>query len=315
MAALATAFGVTHLDATVDGIDFIRQCAHLSKGEPLSFDVVSFNVGSVVRDPDDLQSEPGVWPVKPLASLFGLRARMDLALSATGRCPDLVVVGGGPTGFEIAAALGGLCERRAVTPRITLVEPESSAGWAAPSALRRLRAELDARGVTFRVGRVVERGPGTCRMACGDELPCADLVLATGLIGPRLVSALDLPTDADGRLRVTPRLQSIRDKRVFAVGDCAVIDAAPRPCVGVFGVRAAPVLVRNLKALARGEPLRSYRPQRRWLAILDLGDGTGLALHGRAWWIGRPALWLKRWLDFRFIRNIRAAPAKVRGAV
>lgn len=315
VAALAAAFGVIHFDTTVDDIDITKRQARLAKSAAVTFDAVSFNVGSAVRDPNALQAEPGVWPVKPLAALIGLHTRLDLAISANGHCPDLVIAGGGPTGLEIAAALCGLCERRAVTPRIKLVETAPSAGWAAPEAIRRLRAGLDARGVTFRVGRVVARSPGACRTDSGDELPCADLVLATGLIGAGLVGNLGLPTDADGRLRVTPRLQSVADARVFAVGDCAVIDAAPRPCVGVFGVRAAPVLVHNLKAIAQGAALRSYRPQRRWLAILDLGDGTGLALRGRAWWIGRSALRLKRWLDLRFVRKTRAAPAKVKRTV
>jgi hypothetical protein len=74
----------------------------------------------------------------------------------------------------------------------------------------------------------------------------------------------------------------------------------------VFGVRAAGVLIDNLCATARGEPPGPYRPQARWLSILDLADGTGLAMRGSLWWAGRTALRLKRHLDLGFVKRSRA---------
>ena len=69
----------------------------------------------------------------------------------------------------------------------------------------------------------------------------------------------------------------------------------------MFGVRAAPVLLANLIARATDAPLKAYRPQARWLSIVDLGDGTGLATRGGLWSHGRAALWLKRRLDLGFV--------------
>eukprot|EP01036_Dinobryon_divergens_P039647 gene39647-52294_t len=103
-----------------------------------------------------------------------------------------------------------------------------------------------------------------------------------------------LPANDQSRLRVGPTLQSIADPAVFAVGDCSVMEGAARPAAGVFGVRAAPVLLQNLAALGSGAPMERYRPQRHWLSIMDLGDGTGLAMRGGLWWMGRGALALKR---------------------
>ena len=132
--------------------------------------------------------------------------------------------------------------------------------------------------------------------------------MATGLAAPPLIADLALPVDGDGRLLVTSSLQSVDDPAIFAAGDCAVIRNHPRPAEGVFGVRAGPVLLDNLAALGLGRPLRPYKPQERWLSIMDLGDGHGLAARGRLWSLGRIALWLKRRLDHDFIRRTRAAP-------
>jgi hypothetical protein len=57
--------------------------------------------------------------------------------------------------------------------------------------------------------------------------------------------------------------------------------------------------------------MRRYRPQRQWLSIMDLGDGTGLAMRGRFWWMGRSALALKRRLDLDFIAAMRAPSGEV----
>ncbi len=46
-----------------------------------------------------------------------------------------------------------------------------------------------------------------------------------------------------------------------------------------------------------------YRPQRHYLYVLDLGDGTGLAIYGTLAMRGRPALWLKQLIDRRFVRE------------
>ena len=303
VAALAAAQGVRHDLDRVSGVDLAGRQARLAGGGTVDFDMISFNVGSTVDDPRGLRAGPGVWPVKPLASLLRLRGVVEAAITTSGRCPAIVIAGAGQTAFEVAAALCGLCERRGVGPHITVVGPTVDAAWAPERAAQRLLGTLRARGVEFRADRVVARGSNACELASGLSQACEALVLATGLVAADLMRTLDLPTDENGRLRVSSRLQALDNERVFAVGDCGVLDQDPRPCVGVFGVRAAPILVENLVAFAKGRGLAAYRPQRRWLSIMDLGDGTGLALRGRIWWLGRAALHLKRWLDLGFVRR------------
>ncbi len=312
IAALAAAHAVSHRPRWVEAIDLSQGRARLAGDEAIDFDVVSLNVGSTVAYPRAMLARPGVWPVKPLEALLDLRLALQSAIAASGRCPAIVVAGGGPTAFEVAAALCGLCERLGAPPRITLVGPRIDAPWAPPGAAERLVSALRSRGVERRADRVATRDPGGCGLESGQSLACDMLVLATGLAAPELIGALGLAVDDEGRLRVSPTLQALDDRRVFAAGDCAVIDDDPRPRLGVFGVRAAPVLVQNLAALAHGAAMASYRPQRRWLSIMDLGDGTGLAMRGRWWWLGRAALDLKRWLDLRFVRRARRPPARLR---
>ena len=307
VAGLASAFGVAFHPSEITAIDRSGRSVTLLDGATLTYDVLSLNVGSRTADPLELEAQADVWAVKPLSRLLELRVRLEADIDRSGACPNIVIAGTGQAGLEVAAALAGLCEQRRVTPQITLVGPAFGAREAS-TADRALRRTLERRGAAVVDGAVAGRGPAVCRLASGQALACEALVLATGLIPPQLVGRLGLATDPSGRLLTRDTLQSTADDRIFATGDCAVIASAPRPCVGVFGVRATPVLVHNLGAIARGQRLKRFRPQASWLSIMDLGDGTGLAQRGRWWWLGRASLHLKRRIDLDFIRRMRAPP-------
>lgn len=307
VARLAADFGVAFHASEVTALDRDGRSVTLRDGATLTYDALSLNIGSRTADPLGLAAQADVWTVKPLSRLLGLRARLEADIARSGPCPTVVVAGAGQAGLEVAAALAGLCERLQVIPRITLVGP--APGAREPSAaLTALRRSLERRGVEVLHDSVAGRRPGVCLLASGGDRACDVLVLATGLIAPELVGRPGLATDPDGRLLTRDTLQTTGDDRVFATGDCAVLAAAPRPCVGVFGVRATPVLAHNLAAMARGRQLTRFRPQASWLSIMDLGDGTGLAQRGRWWWLGRASLDLKRRLDLGFIRRMGAPP-------
>ena len=96
------------------------------------------------------------------------------------------------------------------------------------------------------------------------------------------------------RSTVYSLLKSTGDDRIFGAGDIATQVNNPRPKAGVFAVRQGPVLASNLRAIARGQPLREHHPQRRFLSLLSLGhreavaDRNGLSLRGA---------WVWRWKD------------------
>ncbi len=305
IARLAAAHRVEHHVAEVRDIDFKEKIVRLEDGTPVTFDLLSLNVGSVVADPSSLAALPGVVTVKPLSQLADLRRQIEAAACAGDSCPAIVVAGSGPSAFEVAAAIVGLCERGGVAPLITVVGSIADADWAPLAAMRAVIRRLVNRGVRFHEGRVTGRTASFCQLATGEQLPCDILVMATGLRGAALAAACGLPVDEHGRLRVTNQLCSVAAANVFATGDCSVIVGDERPALGVFGVRAGPVLLQNLCAAAEEDTLSSYRPQSRWLSVLDLGDHTGLALYGDVWWLGRLPLWLKRWLDRRFLARHR----------
>ena len=103
-------------------------------------------------------------------------------------------------------------------------------------------------------------------------------------------------------------LRVIGHPQLFACGDCAVVAAQPRPAAGVWAVRAADTLVRNL----RRRLLQPQRPPLAWRsppwALQLLGDPgarpRAIASWGPFSW--GPSAWLWRWkqrIDRRFVAS------------
>jgi selenide,water dikinase len=93
---------------------------------------------------------------------------------------------------------------------------------------------------------------------------------------------------------------------LFAVGDCATLVSHPWvPKAGVYAVRQGPCLDANLRAALLGRPLRSYRPQRRFLALMNLGERRALGTKWGVVMTGRSVWRLKDWIDRRFMRRFQ----------
>ena len=111
----------------------------------------------------------------------------------------------------------------------------------------------------------------------------------------------------DGFVTVGPTLETSATG-IFASGDCAHLSHAPRPKAGVYAVRAAPILLANLRAALAGGPQRRFKPQKDYLKLISLGGKSALAeRNDRA--LSGPLLW--RWkdrIDRKFMARLQELP-------
>lgn len=291
---VALAGPVERIEARATHVDHGARRVSLDDGRSVGFDVLSLNTGSALGDTDLVRS--GAIPVKPVSNLADIRTRIEAERGAL----RMAVAGGGATGVEVALSLASLQMRLGADVTVTLFAPAPLLpGWpdkAADLAAKALKEagvrHVERRAVTMRDGSVVDDA---------GEAQSADLCIAATGLTAQLPDGFDagpegLPVGAD--------LAWLDDPDIFAAGDCAHMTHAPRPKLGVFGVRAAPVLIENLIAAGRGEGRRRrYEPQNRWLSLMDLGDGTALGRYGGFAHRSRAALALKRWIDARFVRR------------
>lgn len=308
--ALARRAGAAFASAHVVRVDARRREIELNDRSRLSHDLLSFDIGS-----QPVRSAPveGGAPVVTLKPIEGALAAIDAALAvapvSSGR--RVIVVGAGAGGTEVACALAA---RLRGEPRASLVlcdlarRPVAGRGSRTAGLVERALAEAR---IHFVGGVSVERVTRTA-VCLGDqrELPADLVVWATGAGAPALFAQSDLPVDGRGYLLVGPDLRCPVYPEIFAAGDCATMIPHPDlPKAGVYAVRQGPVLARNLRAAARGQPLRAYRPQARFLALLNTGDGRAILSYGPFAARGRWAWRLKDWIDRRFIAQFAVSSA------
>jgi NADH dehydrogenase len=216
--------------------------------------------------------------------------------------PVVVVVGGGPTGVEMAGALAEL--RNAglayaypeVDPervRVVLVEMTDKVLAPFDPKLREYAADaLRNRGVDMRLGVAVkEVRPDCVLLADGERLPSSATIWATGVKVDDEVSAWGLPQGRGGRILVGSDLRVEGHPEIFTVGDVAVGDnplpQLARPAID--GGRHAGAQVRRLLA---GEPTEAFVYRDRGIsATIGRSDAViqlpfGVKLRGLVAWLG-----------------------------
>lgn len=299
---LAAASGVATITGSAASIHPLKDQLTLCDGSIVPFDLLSINVGSQVHTDLGLGPSQDVWRIKPIAQLDALRLRLTVDFLAR-IFPDTVIAGGGASGIELAANLAAWGRALKLPIRLTLLARGPTLLPHAPPAARQAVAEyLQSCGVTLRYHAAVQRKlDDQVITQTGECIRAKVLILATGLMANPIVHTAGVPWHPTGGIHVNAQLQVPDRPTLFAVGDCAHFLPHPLPKVGVFGVTAGPVLVRNLLAAFKGEPLTAFKPQKNYLSILNLGPKLGLALRGDLWWLGQSSLWLKQHLDQRFL--------------
>jgi NADH:quinone reductase (non-electrogenic) len=261
--------------------------------------------------------------LKSIEDALEIRRRVLLAFEAAEREEDaarrralltFVIVGGGPTGVELAGALAEIArdvlvhDFRAIDPsqaRIVLLEagPVVLGAFAEPLS-RAAARELAARGVEVRLGAAVTRiEPGLVE-AGALSFPAETVVWAAGVQASPLAATLGVPLDRSGRVLVGPDLTVPGHPEVFVIGDLAAFVHDPstggRPLAGL-----APVAIQmgrhaagSILRMARGESPRPFRYRDKGV-MATIGRNAAVAQAGRLRLTGFLA-----WLAWLFVHIV-----------
>lgn len=262
----------------------------IAPARTIRYDVLVIAVGSLVHD----FGTPGVREhALPLDSAAQARRFHQRLLSACAQADlqdrrdvDIVIVGGGATGVELAAELRHAAGQLALyrfsdtprTVRITLLEAAPRLLSALPEDMAQtVRTDLEEAGVSVRTdAAVAEVRADAVVLKNGERLPSTLTVWAAGVRAPSFLAATGLPTNRLGQLVVDATLRCPADRRVFAFGDCAAApdgeDGSERPVppLAQAAHQEAVHLARNLPRLLAGRAPRPFRYQHRG-TLISLG--------------------------------------------
>ena len=297
LAALAGSSGCEFLEDNVARLDADQQLLVTDGGVTIEYDWLSVNTGStqsrVIDGPDCIT----VKPVIPFLSWLSNELPERLSENPEFK---LVIIGAGAAGVEIALAMS---KRFNSCPglRVHIITARCVLPGYSQSVRRMVQTELRNKGIVvhenFRVAsvhdHVITSVDGLCQ-------PYHQAILATPASPSTWQAGSGLSTDSHGFVRVNSALQSLSHHHVFACGDIASFDNG-LPKSGVYAVRQAPVLEKNLRAIISGKSLENYQPQRRFLSLLSCADGRAIASKG-CFRAKGSFIWLwKSWIDNRFM--------------
>jgi NADH dehydrogenase len=238
--------------------------------------------------------------LKTLEDALEIRRRVLVAFEAAEREPEaekrrpwltFVVIGGGPTGVEMAGAFAEVARHtlardfRRIDPktaRVILVEagPRILAAYP-PELSERAVRQLQALGVQVWTGTGVTAVDADGVQMAGDRLGARTVVWAAGVQGSPLARTLGVPLDRAGRVKVEPDLTVPGRPEVFVIGDLAAVEQDGRAVPGVapaamqMGRHAGENVLRAL----RGEPLRPFRYRDKG-SLATIGRSRAVAVFG-----------------------------------
>ncbi|WP_337176451.1 NAD(P)/FAD-dependent oxidoreductase [Paludisphaera sp.] len=286
--------------ADVTGIDTERRVVTLADGEvPYDYLIVAAGAThSYFGNPEWEEFAPGL---KSIEDALEIRRRMLLAFEIAERETDeatrrewltFAVVGGGPTGVELAGTLRDVARMTLAkdfthidpsTARVVLIEggPRVLGGFE-PEASESARKQLERLGVEVRTGERVTRIDADGVMV-GDERIAARTVLwAAGVAASPLGRTLGAPTDRAGRVMVHPDLTVPGHPEIHVVGDLAHLeqDGAPIPGVAPAATQMGAHAARNIVRAMEGEPPLPFRYVDKG-SMAAIGRGAAVAQLGR----------------------------------
>jgi NADH dehydrogenase len=314
------------LTAEVTDIDLqahvVRYAGEGGETASLTYDHLVLACGSVVN----MSMMPGLaayaYPMKTLGDATHLSnelisrfedAAVETDTARRQRLLNIVVVGGGFTGVEVAGAITEVAEHalrfypalRGERAHIILLQhgnlliPELNA----PSLSNFARTKLHEAGVDVRLDcGAKEITAAGVRLKSGELIEAATVVSTIGTSTNPLIERLGLPLQR-GRLVTNPDMTVTGASNVWALGDCAMIpnaiDQRPSPTTAQFAERQAKQLAANLLRTFKGEPTRPF--SFKGLGMLaSLGNRSavaevfGLHISGFIAWVMWRAIYLSK---------------------
>ena len=319
---------VTTLLGNVVGVSSAEHKVLLDDGDAIPFDTLVLATGArhAYFGHDEWESfAPGL---KTIEDATAIRRRILSAFEGAERARDaaertkfltFVVIGGGPTGVELAGTLAELARdtlrrdfrnfdtRNAV--RVVLVEagPRILAGFRQELSDYTLRA-LAKLGVEVRIGQAVTRCTADGVEIGGEHLPAQTVLWAAGVAASPAAEWLHAPSDRAGRILVQPDLSVTGHPDIFAIGDTVRVEMANGqlvPGIAPAAKQEGRYVAAMIKARLRGAQMSAPFVYKDAGSLATIGKRAAVVDFGWLRLTGRLAWWLWGFAHIFFLIGLR----------
>lgn len=303
---------------TVQSVDFAARRVQLDNGT-LDYDYLLIALGSTTNFFGNRGAQEHALPLKQLSDGMAIRNQL---LGNLGRAAEeadaakrralltLVIVGGGATGVELAAATADLLQHSLPADypslsvdesRIVVVEAEGALLGHMGDAMAEIALKrLEALGVDVRLKvKATAIEPGQVSLSDGTTLQASTIVWTAGVEASRAVAGMNLKHAKAGTVPVDATLRAEGQDRVFIAGDCSSYQPAgasqPLPMLGAVAVQEGEQAAENIVRAAEGRALQPFH-------YVDFGNVVALGYrHGAVSALGVTLDGLPGWLAWRVI--------------
>ncbi|PSP95651.1 NADH dehydrogenase FAD-containing subunit [Halobacteriales archaeon QS_4_62_28] len=248
--------------ATIDTDD---QEIELEDDSTVEYDYVLVAIGSRTAFFGIEGLEKYAHTLKSLDDALGIHdAVANAARDATQNDPARIVVGGaGLSGIQTAGEIAEYRDARRAPLQIHLVEglnevmPNGD-----PELQGAIRKRLEAKDINIMCGEFIgEVDEETVYIGDDEELGYDELIWTGGITGRDAAGSVDIDKDERSHRITSKQNFQTSDDRVFAIGDCALVDQPgdnPAPPTAQAAWQAAEVAGENLARAVRGQPLKTW---------------------------------------------------------
>ena len=314
---------ITVLLDKATGFDFSRKKVFLEKAD-LDYDYLVLALGGHTGYFGHHEWEPFAPGLKTLDDALRIRSRILLAFekaenepvtSEHDRLMTIVVVGGGPTGVELAGSFAELTRTvlvrdfRRIDPtqaRIILLEGSPRIlAHLPPDLSASAQRQLEGLGVQVRTGTQVKSiREGVVELASGEMIHAGNIIWAAGVATTPLTKKLGCELDRSGRAKVNKDLSLPGHPEIFAVGDMALVlkaDGKPVPGVSPAAMQMGRYVADIITDEIDSGPTAPRRPFEYWDkgTMATIGRSAAVAQIGKLKLSGYPA-----WMAWLFVHLI-----------
>ena len=301
----------------VQGVDLAGKRASIESGPALAWDFLILACGaqhSYFGHPEWEDLAPGL---KTLEQALEIRRRILSAFETAENAPDpaahralltFVVVGGGPTGVELAGAIADISRTvlvrdfRRIDPRgarVVLLEAGPRVLPAFDERLsRHAEEDLRALGVEVRTSSAVTGIDARGVSVGGEHIEAGSVFWAAGVQASALGRSLGVPLDRAGRVEVAADLSIPGHPDAFVIGDMAHLEEPGRgvvPGLAPAAIQEGKAAARNVLLTLEGRPRKPFRYRDKGM-MATIGKNKAITQSGRLRLTGFVA-----WLAWLFI--------------